>query len=172
MSTNRGKSAFYSKIPFVIHHYGYNFATEKHRETQKKHEKPSPAGESQKQKKGKKIVMKKIVIMCVAIMMALTTNAERIENVAPFSKVNVSVQGRVRIIQGEAYGVSICSDSKETSDAVRYTVKDGVLSIDNKYQETEESGRTVITIITPTDSIDLTAGNGLLAYNRTPQKTK
>lgn len=143
--------------------------TEKHK---KIYEKLSPAGESQKQKKGKKIVMKKIVIMCVAIMMALTTNAERIENVAPFSKVNVSVQGRVRIIQGEAYGVSICSDSREASDAVRYTVKDGVLSIDNKYQETEESGRTVITIITPTDSIDLTAGNGLLAYNRTPQKTK
>lgn len=143
--------------------------TEKHK---KKYEKLSPAGERQKQKKGKKIVMKKIVIMCVAIMMALTTNAERIENVAPFSKVNVSVQGRVRIIQGEAYGVSICSDSREASDAVRYTVKDGVLSIDNKYQETEESGRTVITIITPTDSIDLTAGNGLLAYNRTPQKTK
>ena len=143
--------------------------TEKHK---KNYEKLSPAGESQKQKKGKKIVMKKIVIMCVAIMMALTTNAERIENVAPFSKVNVSVQGRVRIIQGEAYGVSICSDSREASDAVRYTVKDGVLSIDNKYQETEESGRTVITIITPTDSIDLTAGNGLLAYNRTPQKTK
>ena len=116
--------------------------------------------------------MKKIVIMCVAIMMALTTKAERIENVAPFSKVNVSVQGRVRIVQGEAYGVSICSDSREASDAVRYTVKDGVLSIDNKYQETEESGRTVITIITPTDSIELTAGNGLLAYNRTPQKTK
>ena len=143
--------------------------TEKHK---KNYEKLSPAGERQKQKKGKKIVMKKIVIMCVAIMMALTTKAERIENVAPFSKVNVSVQGRVRIIQGEAYGVSICSDSKETSDAVRYTVKDGVLSIDNKYQETEESGRTVITIITPTDSIDLTAGNGLLAYSRTPQKTK
>ena len=143
--------------------------TEKHK---KNYEKLSPAGESQKQKKGKKIVMKKIVIMCVAIMMALTTKAERIENVAPFSKVNVSVQGRVRIIQGEAYGVSICSDSREASDAVRYTVKDGVLSIDNKYQETEESGRTVITIITPTDSIDLTAGNGLLAYNRTPQKTK
>lgn len=143
--------------------------TEKHK---KNYEKLSPAGERQKQKKGKKIVMKKIVIMCVAIMMALTTNAERIENVAPFSKVNVSVQGRVRIIQGEAYGVSICSDSREASDAVRYTVKDGVLSIDNKYQETEESGRTVITIITPTDSIDLTAGNGLLAYNRTPQKTK
>ena len=36
MSTNRGKSALYSKIPFVIHRYGYNFATEKHRETQKK----------------------------------------------------------------------------------------------------------------------------------------
>lgn len=143
--------------------------TEKHK---KNYEKLSPAGERQKQKKGKKIVMKKIVIMCVAIMMALTTKAERIENVAPFSKVNVSVQGRVRIIQGEAYGVSICSDSREASDAVRYTVKDGVLSIDNKYQETEESGRTVITIITPTDSIDLTAGNGLLAYNRTPQKTK
>lgn len=143
--------------------------TEKHK---KIYEKLSPAGERQKQKKGKKIVMKKIVIMCVAIMMALTTKAERIENVAPFSKVNVSVQGRVRIIQGEAYGVSICSDSREASDAVRYTVKDGVLSIDNKYQETEESGRTVITIITPTDSIDLTAGNGLLAYNRTPQKTK
>ena len=143
--------------------------TEKHK---KNYEKLSPAGERQKQKKGKKIVMKKIVIMCVAIMMALTTNAERIENVAPFSKVNVSVQGRVRIIQGEAYGVSICSDSREASDAVRYTVKDGVLSIDNKYQETEESGRTVITIITPTDSIDLTAGNGLLAYNRTPQNTK
>ena len=143
--------------------------TEKHK---KNYEKLSPAGEKQKQKKGKKIVMKKIVIMCVAIMMALTTKAERIENVAPFSKVNVSVQGRVRIIQGEAYGVSICSDSREASDAVRYTVKDGVLSIDNKYQETEESGRTVITIITPTDSIDLTAGNGLLAYNRTPQKTK
>lgn len=143
--------------------------TEKHK---KNYEKLSPAGERQKQKKGKKIVMKKIVIMCVAIMMALTTKAERIENVAPFSKVNVSVQGRVRIIQGEAYGVSICSDSREASNAVRYTVKDGVLSIDNKYQETEESGRTVITIITPTDSIDLTAGNGLLAYNRTPQKTK
>ena len=36
MSTNRGKSTLYSKIPFVIHRYGYNFATEKHRETQKK----------------------------------------------------------------------------------------------------------------------------------------
>ena len=143
--------------------------TEKHK---KKIREAFPSGGKPKTKKGKKIVMKKIVIMCVAIMMALTTNAERIENVAPFSKVNVSVQGRVRIIQGEAYGVSICSDSREASDAVRYTVKDGVLSIDNKYQETEESGRTVITIITPTDSIDLTAGNGLLAYNRTPQKTK
>ena len=56
MSTNRGKSALYSKIPFVIHRYGYNFATEKHRETQKKHEKPSPAGESQKQKKVKRLL--------------------------------------------------------------------------------------------------------------------
>lgn len=116
--------------------------------------------------------MKKIVIMCVAVVMALTANAERIENVAPFSKVNVSVQGRVRIIKGETYGVSIYSDDKVDDGAVRFAVKDGVLCIDNRYGEASESDRTLITIITPTDDIDLIAGSGLLTCNRTIKKTK
>ena len=51
MSTNRGKSALYSKIPFVIHRYGYNFATEKHRETQKNLREAFSSGGKTKTKK-------------------------------------------------------------------------------------------------------------------------
>lgn len=57
MSTNRGKSALYSKIPFVIHRYGYNFATGKHRETQKKiREAFSSGGKTKTKKKVKRLL--------------------------------------------------------------------------------------------------------------------
>ena len=60
--------------------------------------------------------MKKIMILVAAMMMAVTVDASNksIENavetpnrMAPFSEVNVNVPSRIRVVQGEDYGVMI-----------------------------------------------------------------
>lgn len=106
--------------------------------------------------------MKKIMTLVAAIMMIATANAsnKRVENlvmgthrVDPFSEVNINVPARIRVIQGDEYGVMTSTASAYDSTKLEYDVKNGVLYIRTDYSEMlSASGRgTVITIITPTD---------------------
>lgn len=109
--------------------------------------------------------MKKIMTLVAAIMMAVTVNAsnksvefavEALGRVAPFSEVNVNVPSRIRVVQGEDYGVMINGTAVYDSTLLDFEVKDGVLYISTKCTDMlSASGRgTVITVITPaTDAI-------------------
>lgn len=114
--------------------------------------------------------MKKIMTMVAAIMMIATANASNksVENsvmetrrVAPFSEVNINVPARVRVIQGEEYGVQVSTAAAYDTTMLDYVVRDGVLYIRTDCNEIlSDSGRgTVITITTPSLLTNLKLGN-------------
>ncbi len=117
-------------------------------------------------KKGKKIeVMKKMMILASAIMMAATANAKRVET-ASFDEVRVNVPARVRIIAGETYSVNVAAQNEMVASAVRYEVKDGVLKINSRdIDELMQSEEPLhITIVAPKD-LKLTIGRNMEAVN-------
>lgn len=114
--------------------------------------------------------MKKIMTMVAAIMMVATANASNksvessimdTRRVAPFSEVNVNVPARVRVIQGDEYGVQASSYAAFDTTKLEYEVKNGVLYIHTNCSEMlSASGRgTVITITTPTNLTSVKLGD-------------
>lgn len=106
--------------------------------------------------------MKKIMTLVAAIMTMATVNASNksVENsvmdshrVAPFTEVNVNVPARIRVIQGDDYGVLASTAYAYDTTMLDYDVKDGILYIRTACPDMlSASGRgTVITIITPAD---------------------
>ena len=76
--------------------------------------------------------MKKIMTLVAAIMMAVTVNAsnksvefavEAPGRVAPFSEVNVNVPSRIRVVQGEDYGVMINGTAVYDSTLLDFEVR-------------------------------------------------
>ena len=93
--------------------------------------------------------MKKMMILVSAIMMAITANAQRVENTS-FEEVRVNVPARVRIVAGDTYSVNIATKNNEVAKAVNYDVKDGVLCINTRDIEALGDDNSVrITIVTP-----------------------
>lgn len=112
--------------------------------------------------------MKKIIIMVSAAIFAATMNANPV-NTEPFSKVNVNVPGRIRLIKGESYGVSVYAADHKYSSSVEFTVKNGVLSIETSSDDMRQSSGkgTVITVITPKEDTMLTSGNDVYKATQT-----
>ena len=121
--------------------------------------------------------MKKIMTLVAAMLMAVAVNAsnksvefatEAPGKVAPFSKVNVNVPSRVRVIQGEDYGVMVNGTSVYDSTQLVFDVRDGVLYISTKCTDMlSASGRgTVITVITPASDIDIKTGDDVQPLRR------
>ena len=93
--------------------------------------------------------MKKLMIMVSAIMMVATANAKSVETV-PFEGVKVNVPARVRFVSGENYEMGVRSTDSIAAENVKWSVKDGVLSISSRY-EVADNGQPVlcITIVSP-----------------------
>lgn len=115
--------------------------------------------------------------LVAAIMMAVTVNAsnksvefavEAPGRVAPFNEVNVNVPSRVRVVQGEDYGVVINGTSDYDSTMLDFHVKDGVLYISTKCTDMlSASGRgTVITVITPASNAIVKTGDDVEPLRR------
>lgn len=121
--------------------------------------------------------MKKIMTLVAAIMMAVTVNAsnksvefavEAPDRVAPFSEVNVNVPSRIRVVQGEDYGVMINGTAVYDSTLLDFEVRDGVLYISTKCTDMlSASGRgTVITVITPAADAIIKTGDDVEPLRR------
>ena len=121
--------------------------------------------------------MKKIMILVAAMMMAVTVDASNksIENavetpnrMAPFSEVNVNVPSRIRVVQGEDYGVMINGTADYDSTLLDFEVRDGVLYISTKCTDMlSASGRgTVITLITPAADALISTGDDVQPLRR------
>lgn len=106
--------------------------------------------------------MKKIMTLVAAMMMIATANASNksvessvmgAHRVDPFSEVNVNVPARIRVVQGDEYGVLASTAAAYDTTKLDYDVRNGVLYIRTDCSEMlSASGRgTVITIITPAD---------------------
>ena len=102
----------------------------------------------QKKKKVKKIVkMKKMMILASALIMGVAANAE-MTNMQPFSGVSVNVPARVRLVYGEEYGMNVQAADSLVASGIRWSVKDGVLSI-RTIDESEKLENVRITIVSP-----------------------
>ena len=121
--------------------------------------------------------MKKIMTLVAAMMMVVAVNAsnksveyavEAPGKIAPFSEVNVNVPSRVRVIQGEDYGVMVNGTAVYDSTQLDFDVRDGVLYISTKCTDMlTASGRgTVITVITPASDIDIKTGDDVQPLRR------
>ena len=121
--------------------------------------------------------MKKIMVLVAAMMMVVAANAsnksmeyavEAPGKIAPFSEVNVNVPSRVRVIQGEDYGVMVNGTAVYDSSLLDFDVRDGVLYISTRCTDMlAASGRgTVITIITPASDIDIKTGDNVQPLHR------
>ena len=121
--------------------------------------------------------MKKIMILVAAMMMAVTVDASNksIENafetpnrMAPFSEVNVNVPSRIRVVQGEDYGVMINGTADYDSTMLDFHVEDGILYISTRSMDMlSASGRgTVITVITPATDALISTGDDVQPLRR------
>ena len=121
--------------------------------------------------------MKKIMTLVGAMIMVVAVNAsnksmeyavEAPGRVAPFSEVNVNVPSRIRVVQGEDYGVMINGEAVYDSTLLDFEVKDGVLYISTKCTDMlSASGRgTVITLITPATDAVIKTGDDVQPLRR------
>ena len=121
--------------------------------------------------------MKKIMTLVAAMIMVVAVNAsnksmeyavEAPGKVAPFSEVNVNVPSRIRVVQGEDYGVMINGEAVYDSTLLDFEVKDGVLYISTKCTDMlSASGRgTVITLITPATDAVIKTGDDVQPLRR------
>ena len=117
------------------------------------------------------------MVLVAAMMMVVAANAsnksmeyavEAPGKIAPFSEVNVNVPSRVRVIQGEDYGVMVNGTAVYDSSLLDFDVRDGVLYISTRCTDMlAASGRgTVITIITPASDIDIKTGDNVQPLHR------
>ena len=113
--------------------------------------------------------MKKIMTMVAAIMLTASANAsnkivEKLDKLPnrmePFTEVNVSVPARIRVVQGQDYGVLTQTAMEVDSSKLDYKVKDGVLYISSNFDDmlSATSRETVITIITPVEDARISTG--------------
>jgi len=101
--------------------------------------------------------MKKIISMVFAMVLAMgsmsaQTSVNNLKMTAPFDKVQVDVAGKVRVVDGHAYGVTVRTNDKDLQDDIVVKVENGVLGITSKSGAVLESNdKLQITIITPND---------------------
>jgi len=76
--------------------------------------------------KAKVWIMKKIMAMLSALMVAATMNAENVETEA-FTETLVTVPARVIFVKGDGYSFSVKSENKVVEESVKAAVKDGTL---------------------------------------------
>lgn len=121
--------------------------------------------------------MKKIMTLVAAMLMAVAVNASNksVEyatevpgKIAPFSEVNVNVPARVRVVQGEDYGVMINGTAVYDSTLLDFEVRDGILYISTRCMDMlSASGRgTVITLITPAADAIIKTGDDVQPLRR------
>ena len=121
--------------------------------------------------------MKKIMTLVATMMMVVAVNAsnksveyatEAPSKIAPFSEVNVNVPSRIRVVQGEDYGVMVNGTAVYDSTLLDFDVKEGVLYIRSKCTDMlSVAGRgTVITLITPASDIDIKTGDDVHELRR------
>ena len=121
--------------------------------------------------------MKKIMTLVGAMIMVVAVNAsnksmeyavEAPGRVAPFSEVNVNVPSRIRVVQGEDYGVMINGEAVYDSTLLDFEVKDGILYISTRCMDMlSASGRgTVITLITPATDAVIKTGDDVQPLRR------
>lgn len=91
--------------------------------------------------------MKKMMILASALIMGVAANAE-MTNMQPFSGVSVNVPARVRLVYGEEYGMNVQAADSLVASGIRWSVKDGVLSI-RTIDESEKLENVRITIVSP-----------------------
>ena len=115
--------------------------------------------------------------LVAAMMMAVAVNANNksVEyatevpgKIAPFSEVNVNVPARVRVVQGEDYGVMINGTAVYDSTLLDFEVRDGILYISTRCMDMlSASGRgTVITLITPAADAIIKTGDDVQPLRR------
>lgn len=99
--------------------------------------------------------MKKMISMVFAMVLAMgsmsaQTTTKNVET-TPFDKIQLDVTGRVKVVDGHHYGVTVRSNDKDLAEDVMVSVKDGVLGITSRSGEllTNEDASLVITIVTP-----------------------
>lgn len=106
--------------------------------------------------------MKKIMTMVSAIMMVAAANAET-KNVAPFNEVNVNVPARVRVIQGNDFGIIVRTKDNIDTNVIKYTVENGILRISTQNIDlfNSDEHKVMITVTTPIDATNLTVGRSM-----------
>jgi len=91
-------------------------------------------------------MMKKMMILVSAIMMAATVNAKSIET-KPFSSVKLGVPANVRVLYGDKYTVDVRSAEPMEAENVKVEVENGEMKISliNGQANAETQMRIIIT---------------------------
>lgn len=121
--------------------------------------------------------MKKIMTLVAAMAMTATISASNNNanitinepiSLAPFSKVNVNVPARIRIVSGEEYGVVANTAYTQDLTELDFHVRDGVLYISTESMDMlSASGRgTIITVITPLHDTGIQMGDKVQPLRR------
>ncbi|MBR5466263.1 MAG: hypothetical protein IKU79_02470 [Bacteroidaceae bacterium] len=121
--------------------------------------------------------MKKILISMVMMMFAFVTNAMDVGSdemlqtpnvLDSFSEVNVNVPARIRLVEGENYGIVISTTSSEFMQMLDYEVRNDILYISTESLEMlKSSGRgTIIYIFTPNHQTSIKLGDDVSYNNR------
>lgn len=121
--------------------------------------------------------MKKIMTLAAVMAMAATISASNnsVSNasnetlrLAPFTEVNVNVPARIKIVQGEDYGVMASTANDCDLNQLDYQVRNGVLYISTQSKDimaTQGRG-TMIIITTPATDTAIKTGDDVQPLRR------
>lgn len=110
-----------------------------------------------------------ILTLCAIVMAVATTSAQNVET-NPFDKVQIDVAARVRVIDGNSYGVNVRSSDKDWAESIKVSVENGVLAISTRDGYNAEDETTIITITCPTD-VDVAISHNFEAFEVEPNPT-
>lgn len=99
----------------------------------------------------------KVMAMAAMMVMGATSASAKDIDTTPFDKVQVDVEARVRIVDGDKYSVSVRSTDKALAEDIKVNVADGTLAISSDNANLPEGESMVITITCPTDLDILTS---------------
>lgn len=98
--------------------------------------------------------MKKLLTLALAITLTLGTSAKNSDS-NEFSSVKVYAPVHLVITKSADYSVKVFSRNKELTSAIKYTIRDGILSISsNDIESLEKAHGHVTVVVSAPDDID------------------
>ena len=114
--------------------------------------------------------MKKFIIIALAVVIAISANAKKV-NTAVFNSVKVNAPVHLVIVPSREYSVNVSSRETGLASAISWSIKNGVLNISARDLEAlEQAGETVDVIVSAPRGVDYQIGQDMQQVSSSKRK--